>query len=40
MQVLEPRLAEHNLHPVYLTDQAFGPILCDVRRKILASRFV
>jgi len=39
MRSLTPYLAEYHLHPVYLTDRASGPMLCDVRRKVLASQF-
>ena len=39
MRSLEPHLAEYNLHPVYLTDQTSGPMLCGVRGKVLASQF-
>jgi len=40
MQSLAPYLAEYHLYPVYLTDQISGPMLCDLRRKVLASQFV
>ena len=40
MRSLAPHLAEYHLHPIYLTDRASGPMLCDVRRKVLASQFV
>lgn len=39
MRSLAPHLAGYHLHPVYLTDRASGPMLCDVRRKVLASQF-
>ncbi len=40
MRSLAPHLAEYHLYPVYLTDQVSGPVLCDLRRKVLASQFV
>ncbi|MFQ6101002.1 MAG: FHA domain-containing protein [Anaerolineae bacterium] len=40
MQSLTPHLASYHLYPVCLTDRGSGPMLCDVRRKVLASRFV
>ncbi len=40
MQSLTPHLAEYHLYPVYLTDRSPGPRLCDVRGKVLSSRFV
>ena len=39
-QVLAPHLAGYHLYSVYLSDQAGGNILCDTRRKVLASQFV
>jgi len=40
MGSLAPCLAEYHLYPVYLTDRASGPRLCDVRRKVLSAQFV
>jgi hypothetical protein len=40
MQSLTPHLARYDLSPVYLSDRASGPALCDVRRKVLSSQFV
>jgi len=39
MRSLTPHLAKYTLDPVYLTDRASGPMLCNVRRKVLASQF-
>ena len=39
MGSLAPHLAEYHLYPVYLTDRASGPRLCDMRRKVLSSQF-
>ncbi len=39
MRSLTPHLAQYNLSPAYLSDQATGPMLCDVRRKIFSSQF-
>ena len=39
MQSLAPHLANYHLYPVYLTDRESGPGLCDMRKKVLASRF-
>jgi pSer/pThr/pTyr-binding forkhead associated (FHA) protein len=36
---LTPHLAQHHLYPIYLSDRDSGPMLCDVRRKVLASQF-
>jgi len=33
-------MASYHLYPDYLTDQASGPRLCDVRRKVLSAQFV
>jgi len=40
MQSLTPHLAEYHLYPVYLGEHVSGPMLCDVRRKVLAAQFV
>jgi hypothetical protein len=40
MRLIGPYLAQRQLHPVYLTEQSFGPLLCDMRRKVLSSQFV
>jgi hypothetical protein len=39
MRSLGPHLAKYDLHPTYLTDLASGPMLCDLRRKVVASQF-
>ena len=39
MRLIGPHLSQRQLHPVYLTEQPFGPLLCDVRRKVLSSQF-
>lgn len=39
MRSLMPHLAQYHLSPVYLSDRASGPMLCDVRRKVLSSQF-
>jgi hypothetical protein len=39
MRSLGPHLAGYHLYPAYLTDRASGPMLCDMRRKVLASQF-
>ncbi len=40
MQSLTPPLASYHLYPTYLTDKGSGPILCEVRSKVLAAQFV
>jgi hypothetical protein len=39
MRSLTPHLAQYDLSPVYLSDRAVGPMLCDVRRKVFSSQF-
>ncbi len=39
-QSLTPPLASYHLYPAYLTDKGSGPMLCEVRRKVLAAQFV
>jgi hypothetical protein len=39
MRSLTPHLAEYDLSPVYLSDRNSGPMLCEVRRKVLSSQF-
>ncbi len=40
MQTLSPHLAQHHLYPTYLPGRSAGATLCDVRRQVLAARFV
>jgi hypothetical protein len=40
MQSLAPHLAEYHLYPTYLPGRSGGATLCDVRRQVLAARFV
>lgn len=40
MQSLTPPLASYHLYPAYLTNKASGPMLCEVRKKVLAAQFV
>ena len=39
MRSLTPHLAEYDLSPVYLSDRATGPMLCEARQKIISSQF-
>ena len=39
MRSIEPHLAKRQLHPIHLTEQSFGPLLCDMRRKVLSCQF-
>lgn len=39
MRSLTPHLVEYDLSPVYLSDRASGPMLCEVRRKVISSQF-
>jgi len=40
MQSFTPSLASYHLYPTYLTDKGSGPMLCEMRRKVLAAQFV
>ncbi len=39
MRSLTPHLAAYDLSPVYLSDRNSGPMLCEVRRKVISSQF-
>ena len=39
MWSIGPHLAERQLHPIRLTEKPFGPLLCDMRRKVLSCQF-